>query len=202
MPWRHSLKRSRRQRRWSRAWRPAAACRLSLSGPARIRSTLASVVDQPEELRSVRLVHKTLADVNRLRIVRRLADGEATVSELIEHVGDSEVEDAHPVVVGYHQIFGLEIPVHDASCMQGGKPRGDLSRERAARHSGMKIYPTIAEALTAGGSKLAVDGVVIVGEHGNYPQNDAHIVTTGGSGFGITAANGCACIPDCGSVET
>ena len=29
----------------------------------------------------------------------------------------------------------------------------DLSRERAARHPGMKIYPTIAEALTAGGEQ-------------------------------------------------
>src|SRR5260370_21353560 len=48
----------------------------------------------------------------------------------------------------------------------------DLSRERASRHSGMKIYPTIAEALTAGGDKLAVDGGVIVGEHGNYPRNE------------------------------
>ena len=36
----------------------------------------------------------------------------------------------------------------------------------------MKIYPTIAEALTLGGSKLAVDGVVLVGEHGNYPRNE------------------------------
>ena len=34
----------------------------------------------------------------------------------------------------------------------------------------MKIYPTIAEALTGGGSRLAVDGVVIVGEHGKYPK--------------------------------
>jgi hypothetical protein len=48
----------------------------------------------------------------------------------------------------------------------------DLSRERAARHPEMKIYPTIAEALTLGGSKLAVDGVVIVGEHGRYPRNE------------------------------
>jgi len=58
--------------------------------PARIRSTIASVVDQPDELRAVRLVHKALADVNRLRIVRRLAAGEATVSDLIEHVGLSQ----------------------------------------------------------------------------------------------------------------
>src|SRR2546427_9132962 len=41
--------------------------------------------------------------------------------------------------------------------------QGDFSRERAARYQHMKIYPTIAEALTLGGSKLAVDGVVLVG---------------------------------------
>ncbi len=49
---------------------------------------------------------------------------------------------------------------------------GDLSRDRAARFPTMKIYPTIAEALTRGGSKLAVDGVVLVGEHGKYPRNE------------------------------
>ena len=36
----------------------------------------------------------------------------------------------------------------------------------------MPIYPTVEEALTLGGSKLAVDGVVIIGEHGEYPSND------------------------------
>jgi ArsR family transcriptional regulator len=41
-------------------------------------------------LRALRLVHKTLADVNRLRIVRRLALSDATVRELIEHVGLSQ----------------------------------------------------------------------------------------------------------------
>jgi len=46
----------------------------------------------------------------------------------------------------------------------------DLSRDRAARFPTMKIYPTIAEALTCGTGKLAVDGVVVVGEHGNYPK--------------------------------
>src|SRR5947209_7177164 len=34
----------------------------------------------------------------------------------------------------------------------------DLSRERASRYPHMKIYPTIAEALTLGGPRLAVDG--------------------------------------------
>jgi ArsR family transcriptional regulator len=35
-------------------------------------------------------VHKALADVNRLRIVRRLAIGEATVTDLIAQVGLSQ----------------------------------------------------------------------------------------------------------------
>ncbi len=47
----------------------------------------------------------------------------------------------------------------------------DWSRERAKRHSQLKIYPTIADALTLGGSKLAVDGVLLIGEHGEYPNN-------------------------------
>jgi hypothetical protein len=49
-------------------------------------------------------------------------------------------------------------------------PQDDLSRDRAARFPTMKIYPTIAEALTLGTGKLAVDGVVVVGEHGDYPE--------------------------------
>jgi DNA-binding transcriptional ArsR family regulator len=58
--------------------------------PARIRSTIAAVVDQPDDLRELRLFHKVLADVNRLRIIRHLADGPCTVTELIEHVGLSQ----------------------------------------------------------------------------------------------------------------
>jgi DNA-binding transcriptional ArsR family regulator len=58
--------------------------------PARIRATIASVVDQPDDLRELKLVHKALADVNRLRIVRRLAGGDASVRDLIEEVGLSQ----------------------------------------------------------------------------------------------------------------
>jgi hypothetical protein len=50
-------------------------------------------------------------------------------------------------------------------------PAGDLARERIRRH-GLRQFPTIAEALTLGGSKLAVDGVVIIAEHGEYPTNE------------------------------
>ena len=48
----------------------------------------------------------------------------------------------------------------------------DLSRERERRYPQLKIYPTIAEALTQGGRKLAVDGVLLIGEHGEYPNNE------------------------------
>ncbi len=51
------------------------------------------------------------------------------------------------------------------------KPEGDQSAERA-QEFGFKVYPTIAEALRCGGDRLAVDAVLIVGEHGNYPQNE------------------------------
>lgn len=51
------------------------------------------------------------------------------------------------------------------------KPQGDQSQERA-REFGFQVYPTIAEALRCGGEKLAVDAVLLIGEHGEYPRND------------------------------
>jgi hypothetical protein len=51
------------------------------------------------------------------------------------------------------------------------QPAGDLSKRRA-EESGFTIYPTVAEALRCGGDKLAVDAVLLIGEHGNYPLNE------------------------------
>jgi hypothetical protein len=51
------------------------------------------------------------------------------------------------------------------------KPEGDLSAARA-QEFGFQVYPSIAEALRCGGGKLAVDAVMIVGEHGDYPRNE------------------------------
>ncbi len=47
----------------------------------------------------------------------------------------------------------------------------DIGKQRLERYH-MQASPTIEDALTLGGSKLAVDGVVIIGEHGNYPKNE------------------------------
>jgi ArsR family transcriptional regulator len=61
-----------------------------MPSPAHFRGTVAAIVDQPDDLRELRVFHKALADVNRLRIVRRLAEGPATVGELIDTVGLSQ----------------------------------------------------------------------------------------------------------------
>lgn len=50
-------------------------------------------------------------------------------------------------------------------------PANDLARGRAKRYN-IPLYPSIADALTLGTGKLAVDGVVIIGEHGDYPKNE------------------------------
>jgi hypothetical protein len=34
------------------------------------------------------------------------------------------------------------------------------------------VYPTIAEALRCGGDKLAVDAILLIAEHGDYPRNE------------------------------
>ena len=46
----------------------------------------------------------------------------------------------------------------------------DIGIATAKRHN-VPMYPSVATALCQGGDTLAVDGVVIVGEHGTYPLN-------------------------------
>ncbi len=50
-------------------------------------------------------------------------------------------------------------------------PKGDLSRDLAKKH-GFKICESIADCLTLGTRTLAVEAVLSIGEHGDYPTND------------------------------
>lgn len=50
-------------------------------------------------------------------------------------------------------------------------PPQDISRPLARKYK-VPMYRTVADALTLGGEKLAVDGVILIGEHGDYPFND------------------------------
>jgi hypothetical protein len=62
-------------------------------------------------------------------------------------------------------------PLKVVSAYVDQQPEGDLSRRRAAEY-GFTIYPSVAEALRCGQDKLAVDAVLLIGEHGNYPVNE------------------------------
>jgi hypothetical protein len=48
-------------------------------------------------------------------------------------------------------------------------PANDMAREQAEEH-GIRIFPTVSQALCLGGSRLAVDAVAVIGEHGDYPR--------------------------------
>ena len=50
-------------------------------------------------------------------------------------------------------------------------PEKDLSRQRSEEF-GFTIYDSVAEALRCGGTELAVDAVLLIGEHGDYPKNE------------------------------
>lgn len=50
-------------------------------------------------------------------------------------------------------------------------PAGDMARE-VSKEFGIPIYPTIDKALCRGGDTLAVDAVLAIGEHGDYPVNE------------------------------
>lgn len=50
-------------------------------------------------------------------------------------------------------------------------PDTDLSVARS-KEFGFPLYASVAEALRCGGKALAVDAVLIIGEHGKYPQNE------------------------------
>ena len=61
-----------------------------MPSPARIRSTIATIAAPPEDLLHAAIVHKALADTTRLRMIARLAEEPATVSDLIELVDLSQ----------------------------------------------------------------------------------------------------------------
>jgi hypothetical protein len=82
-----------------------------------------------------------------------------------QHIGDRFIV-GYPWEGEWHkpntQVVAMYVDQH---------PDGDLSAERG-KEFGFKVYPTIAETLRCGGSKLAVDAVLIIGEHGKYERNE------------------------------
>jgi hypothetical protein len=75
------------------------------------------------------------------------------------------------ILEGYLYDGGEKPSLRLASLYVDQFPKGDMSKALAAKY-GVRMCKTIPEALTLGGDKLAVDGVLIVGEHGDYPHNE------------------------------
>src|SRR5262249_17561288 len=50
-------------------------------------------------------------------------------------------------------------------------PDKDKSRALCKEH-GVRLSSSLADALTLGGSELAVDGVLLIAEHGKYAENE------------------------------
>ncbi|MCA9231261.1 MAG: hypothetical protein KDA57_11455 [Planctomycetales bacterium] len=75
-------------------------------------------------------------------------------------------------LVGYPRQGHWHYPPFDVvAAYVDQQPENDLSASRS-REFGFPIYPSIAEALRCGGDQLAVDAVLIIGEHGKYPVNE------------------------------
>lgn len=91
----------------------------------------------------------------------------------------------HDAVVGFRprskiaSLYVAQISGEDPSGTFHVSPNGrperfdpgfDISR-LASRQYGVPMFDTIREALTLGGDALAVDAVLLIGEHGDYPLN-------------------------------
>lgn len=81
------------------------------------------------------------------------------------HMGERFLA-GYPIAGGWHRP-----PLDVVAAYVDQQPQGDLSKDRSAEF-GFPIYPSISEALRCGGDKLAVDAVLIIGEHGNYEKSE------------------------------
>jgi hypothetical protein len=74
------------------------------------------------------------------------------------------------IIEGFNYDDGARPNMRVVSMYVDQFPAKELSRGLAKKYK-FTIHDTIEKALTRGGPKLAVDGVICVGEHGNYPTN-------------------------------
>jgi len=65
---------------------------------------------------------------------------------------------------------GKDSPLKFVSLYTDQRPANDISRLLAASHR-FRMSETVEDALTLGTGRLAVDGVLLIGEHGDYPKS-------------------------------
>jgi hypothetical protein len=95
----------------------------------------------------------------------------AVITTVYRYLSHAQHE-ADRILVGYPRDGKWHRPdMKIVSLYVDQRPEGDLSEARA-KEFGFRVYPSVAEALRSGGDKLAVDAVMIIGEHGEYPRNE------------------------------
>jgi len=73
---------------------------------------------------------------------------------------------------GYSLQGQFHVPRHHVSSIYVDQmPENDLARDLGPE-LGIRVTRNVADALTLGTGKLAVEGVLLIAEHGNYPRND------------------------------
>jgi hypothetical protein len=79
---------------------------------------------------------------------------------------------ADDIITKFIEGYAVVSRIHEPHCEVAGiyleqMPATDIGHGMAARHE-IPLFDTPAEALTLGGDTLAVDGVLLIGEHGDY----------------------------------
>jgi hypothetical protein len=74
------------------------------------------------------------------------------------------------IIEGFHYDNKERPRLRLASLYVDQFPKGDMSRDLSRRYK-FPIFDSIERAVTLGGDRLSVDGVLCIGEHGRYPTN-------------------------------
>ena len=74
------------------------------------------------------------------------------------------------ILEGWKQDGGPGLALRLVSMYVDQFPPGDLARDMSAKYN-VPIFDTIAQAVTVGGDRIPVEGVISVGEQGSYPYN-------------------------------
>lgn len=152
---------------------------LHAAGP---RSERSNAVDQLKSGRAAEGARPRIACLTTVWFPRSHAD--VIIAKLLGGYGQPAPRDParYDATVAVRELTELPMPTDAAGRLRAPRvevvslyldqtPPEDIGCEWAAR-AGVPIFPTVREALTLGGDTLAVDGILLIGEHGAYPTNE------------------------------
>ena len=94
----------------------------------------------------------------------------AVLTTVYRHNSHADVIASRLVLTDMLDGTGKESPLKLTSLYVEQRPPNDISRLLAASHR-FRLSTNIADALTLGTGTLAVDGVLLIAEHGDYPRS-------------------------------